>query len=121
MCRSGSKVSIYQLINLPVYMFVHLSIGRSIHLFQTLPSLTSLDTPTDRGLDVPNTALVVQMSLPREHTTYLHRAGRTGRNGRFGRVVTLTDGDNESFAVRKLENELGIDISKRVLKKKKKN
>ena len=34
-----------------------------------------------RGIDIPNTALVVQMSLPRETDTYLHRAGRTGRRG----------------------------------------
>jgi superfamily II DNA/RNA helicase len=35
-----------------------------------------------RGLDIPNTSLVVQMSLPSRVEDYLHRAGRTGRMNR---------------------------------------
>jgi superfamily II DNA/RNA helicase len=70
-----------------------------------------------RGIDIPNTSLVVQMSLPRETDTYLHRAGRTGRLGREGKVVTLTQGeDKEKFVVKRFSNELGIEITKRALK-----
>jgi superfamily II DNA/RNA helicase len=33
--------------------------------------------------------LVIQLDLPEEYKTYLHRAGRTGRAGRSGTVVSL--------------------------------
>ena len=40
-----------------------------------------------RGLDVDQINLVVNMEMPGEAETYVHRIGRTGRAGRFGRSV----------------------------------
>jgi ATP-dependent RNA helicase DDX3X len=37
-----------------------------------------------RGLDVPNVEHVVNYSLPKNFTTYIHRIGRTGRAGAQG-------------------------------------
>ena len=71
-----------------------------------------------RGLDIPGVSMVVQMALPKETDTYVHRSGRTGRLGRNGTVITLTDSENEDFVIKKLENELQISIRKRKLKTK---
>jgi len=70
-----------------------------------------------RGLDIPNTSLVVQMSLPSRVEDYLHRAGRTGRMNRAGTVVTLTHAE-EQFVLDRFSNELGVPISLRRLKLK---
>lgn len=42
-----------------------------------------------RGIHVDDIKLVIQLDLPEEYKTYLHRAGRTGRAGRSGTVVSL--------------------------------
>ena len=42
-----------------------------------------------RGIHVDDVRLVIQLDLPEEYKTYLHRAGRTGRAGRSGTVVSL--------------------------------
>jgi superfamily II DNA/RNA helicase len=42
-----------------------------------------------RGIHVDDVKLVIQLDLPEEYKTYLHRAGRTGRAGRSGKVVSL--------------------------------
>jgi len=39
---------------------------------------------TARGMDFPNVTHVVQIGLPRERDTYIHRIGRTGRAGKEG-------------------------------------
>jgi superfamily II DNA/RNA helicase len=42
-----------------------------------------------RGIHVDDVRLVIQLDLPEEYKTYLHRSGRTGRAGRTGTVVSL--------------------------------
>jgi superfamily II DNA/RNA helicase len=42
-----------------------------------------------RGIHVDDVKLVIQLDLPEDYKTYLHRAGRTGRAGRSGSVVSL--------------------------------
>ena len=42
-----------------------------------------------RGIHVDDVKLVIQLDLPEEYKTYLHRAGRTGRAGRSGSVVSM--------------------------------
>lgn len=42
-----------------------------------------------RGLDIAHVARVVNVHLPRELDTYLHRVGRTARAGKAGLVVNL--------------------------------
>ena len=39
---------------------------------------------TARGMDFPNVTHVVQIGLPRERDSYIHRLGRTGRAGKEG-------------------------------------
>lgn len=42
-----------------------------------------------RGLDIAHVARVINVHLPRELDTYLHRVGRTARAGKAGLVVNL--------------------------------
>jgi ATP-dependent RNA helicase DeaD len=42
-----------------------------------------------RGLDVEHIELVVNLDLPGDAETYVHRIGRTGRAGRAGRAISL--------------------------------
>jgi superfamily II DNA/RNA helicase len=42
-----------------------------------------------RGLDIPHVARVINVHLPHELDTYLHRVGRTARAGKAGLVVNL--------------------------------
>ena len=44
---------------------------------------------TARGIDAENVNLVVNMEVPWEHNTYLHRIGRGGRFGSLSLAVTL--------------------------------
>lgn len=42
-----------------------------------------------RGLDIPMVAVVMNVGLPFDSDSYVHRAGRTARAGRPGKVVSL--------------------------------
>eukprot|EP01032_Pedospumella_encystans_P017714 gene17714-20181_t len=72
-----------------------------------------------RGLDIPTTTLVIQMSLPNRIENYIHRAGRTGRLNREGKVISFTHPE-EDFVVQRFSNELGVPIIARKLKIKSK-
>ena len=44
-----------------------------------------------RGIDVDDVTHVINHTVPDDHDTYLHRAGRTGRAGKTGVAVTFVD------------------------------
>ena len=47
-----------------------------------------------RGIDVHDVTHVINHTMPDDHDTYLHRAGRTGRAGKTGIAVTFVDWDD---------------------------
>lgn len=59
--------------------------SRASESFRTCKSgiLFSTDV-TARGMDFPNVSHVIQIGLPRDRETYIHRIGRTGRAGKEG-------------------------------------
>jgi superfamily II DNA/RNA helicase len=70
-----------------------------------------------RGIDIPSTSLVIQMSLPITAEEYLHRSGRTGRFYRPGIVISLIQ-KGELFVVKRYMNELHIEVTQRTLQAK---
>lgn len=42
-----------------------------------------------RGLDIPRVDLIVQLGVPKDVDTYIHRSGRTARAGKSGVCITI--------------------------------
>ncbi|KAG0277804.1 DEAD (Asp-Glu-Ala-Asp) box polypeptide 20 [Linnemannia exigua] len=62
-----------------------------------------------RGIDIDRVNLVVNMDLPRDPETYLHRIGRTGRYGTTGLAVSIVD-DTELKTIQILKNDFSISL-----------
>ncbi|HIN41793.1 MAG TPA: DEAD/DEAH box helicase [Flavobacteriales bacterium] len=58
--------------------------------------LVSTDV-SSRGIDVPETKLVINCTVPRNSADYVHRIGRTGRAFREGVAHTLFDPSEEAY------------------------
>ena len=56
-----------------------------------------------RGIDVPETEVVINFNVPRMSDDYVHRIGRTGRADREGVAYTLVDPTDEVSLSRILE------------------
>ncbi|EQC34363.1 hypothetical protein SDRG_08134 [Saprolegnia diclina VS20] len=65
---------------------------------------------TARGIDVDRVNLVINLELPRDPATYLHRVGRAGRFGGHGVAVTLL-GTKELAAVEALAKLFKMKIT----------
>lgn len=63
-----------------------------------------------RGLDVPQVNLVVNLDLPRDFATYMHRIGRTGRFGKRGVAVSCVTGGELDTLQRYLEEGSGGSV-----------
>jgi ATP-dependent RNA helicase DDX3X len=50
-----------------------------------------------RGIDIPNVAHVINVDLPADLDSYIHRIGRTGRAGRRGIATSLWNESNAGF------------------------
>ena len=62
-----------------------------------------------RGLDIPEVTHIINLDIPEEPTTYLHRAGRTGRSGKAGKVISITTAGEKRY-VNKCARALGIKV-----------
>jgi superfamily II DNA/RNA helicase len=62
-----------------------------------------------RGIDINDVTHVINHTVPDDHDTYLHRAGRTGRAGKTGIAVTFVDWDDlHKWALINRALEMGI-------------
>lgn len=67
-----------------------------------------------RGIDIPNTKIVVNFDLPfssdsePSYKVYLHRSGRTGRFGRHGIIITLIDTQHSLEAYNKISQSFNF-------------
>lgn len=57
-----------------------------------------------RGIDVANVNLVINLDVPADSSTYLHRIGRSGRFGAHGIAITLV---NDNIDMNRFEQMLG--------------
>ncbi|PWY79251.1 DEAD-domain-containing protein [Aspergillus heteromorphus CBS 117.55] len=63
---------------------------------------------TARGLDFPDVTHVIQLGLPRERQSYIHRVGRTGRAGKEGEGWIFVH-KGEMAAFKKMLRDLPIE------------
>lgn len=62
-----------------------------------------------RGIDVGNVNLVINLDVPTDSSTYLHRIGRCGRFGTYGIAITLINDDMDMKQFEKMLGTLGTD------------
>lgn len=67
-----------------------------------------------RGIDIPGLPAVVNYDIPKDQTTYIHRAGRTGRMGAPGAVLNLGN-EHELRNFKQLMDQIQLDIQKGIL------
>lgn len=86
--------------------------NRVMKLFRdrSLPIVVATDVAA-RGLDVNDLSHVVQLGLPDDTETYVHRAGRTARAGRSGVSVVLI-GPRDVNRIRDIERRVGCRFQK---------
>lgn len=58
---------------------------------------------TARGMDFPDVTHVIQMDVPRDRESYIHRLGRTGRQNKGGEGWLFLPPNNVPFARRSLQ------------------
>jgi ATP-dependent RNA helicase DeaD len=63
-----------------------------------------------RGIDIPDLTHVINLSLPEDLESYVHRIGRTGRAGKEGTAITLIT-KNDMSQVRSLERNFRLTIA----------
>ncbi|MDD5945974.1 MAG: DEAD/DEAH box helicase [Clostridia bacterium] len=62
-----------------------------------------------RGLDIPGVTHIINLDIPENATSYLHRAGRSGRGGKSGKIISLATLGEKRY-VNKCARELGIKV-----------
>lgn len=60
-----------------------------------------------RGIDIENINLVINLDLPYDCFTYLHRIGRAGRFGTHGIAITILNGEKDGNKFRKMLGDIG--------------
>ncbi|XP_033744677.1 probable ATP-dependent RNA helicase DDX20 [Pecten maximus] len=66
---------------------------------------------TSRGIDADKVDLVMNLDIPKDHETYLHRIGRAGRFGTFGAAVTIISQGQEELDLQSVEEKCNTHIS----------
>lgn len=62
-----------------------------------------------RGIDAENVDVVVNLNLPMDKETYLHRSGRTARFGSVGWIVSLVF-EEEAEHLDFFQKQLGFEL-----------
>ncbi|KAJ8047400.1 putative ATP-dependent RNA helicase DDX20 [Holothuria leucospilota] len=65
---------------------------------------------TSRGIDAENVNLIINLDVPADFKTYLHRIGRAGRFGTHGAAITLASEGQEVNLLKTVKKRSGSDI-----------
>ncbi|XP_062604795.1 probable ATP-dependent RNA helicase DDX20 [Saccostrea cucullata] len=65
---------------------------------------------TSRGIDADKVNMVINLDVPKDHETYLHRIGRAGRFGTFGAAVNIVSHGQEEKELNKVEKKCNTHI-----------
>ncbi len=63
-----------------------------------------------RGIDIANLTHVINLTLPEDHESYVHRVGRTGRAGKEGIAITFV-GKNEVRLIQMIQRKFSVTIN----------
>ncbi|KAL3852533.1 hypothetical protein ACJMK2_016160 [Sinanodonta woodiana] len=66
---------------------------------------------TSRGIDADKVDLVINMDVPKDHETYLHRIGRAGRFGSYGASITIVSEGQEILDLQFVEKKCNTHIN----------
>ncbi|XP_052081790.1 ATP-dependent RNA helicase DDX54-like [Mytilus californianus] len=66
---------------------------------------------TSRGIDADKVNLVINLDVPKDHETYLHRIGRAGRYGTFGGCVSVVSEGQELLNLQSVEKKCNTNIT----------
>lgn len=66
---------------------------------------------TSRGIDADKVDLVINLDIPKDHETYLHRIGRAGRFGTFGAAITIVSEGQEEIDLQYVEGQCNTHIT----------
>lgn len=81
----------------------------ALQLFSTKKVNLMLTTDVAaRGMDIDDINMIVNYTMPRDDSEYIHRSGRTGRMGKSGNVITF----GNSHDMRNLQDLVDADITK---------
>ncbi|MDX8046834.1 DEAD/DEAH box helicase [Gracilibacillus sp. S3-1-1] len=62
-----------------------------------------------RGIDVDSVSLVINVDVPTEKESYVHRTGRTGRAGNKGKAITFVDHFEQKY-IQSIEKYIGFEL-----------
>ncbi|XP_053377234.1 probable ATP-dependent RNA helicase ddx20 [Mercenaria mercenaria] len=65
---------------------------------------------TSRGIDADKVNMVINLDVPTDHETYLHRIGRAGRFGSFGIAISLVSDGQERMNLDVIEKRCNTQI-----------
>ncbi|XP_076448682.1 uncharacterized protein LOC143285303 [Babylonia areolata] len=65
---------------------------------------------TSRGIDADRVNLVINLDVPGDQETYLHRIGRAGRFGSYGAAVSIVSEGQELMELHKIEHSITTNI-----------